>query len=59
MTAIQFPESPESLCREFAAEFPTPAVAQAIALCEAGTLTWAEVAELFRVSLARGIAAVA
>jgi len=51
--------SSESLVREFAAEFPTPNVKRAIALCEAGTLTWAEVAEIFRSSLAKGLEAVA
>ena len=45
--------------RDFAAQFPTPNVLQALALCEAGTLTWAQVAEIFRSSLAEGLAAVA
>lgn len=41
--------------RDFAAQFPTPNVQRAIALCEAGTLTWAQVAEIFRSSLAEGL----
>jgi hypothetical protein len=49
----------ESLCREFAREFNTPNTRRAIALCEAGTLTWDEVAEIFRASLAEGLDAVA
>jgi hypothetical protein len=49
----------EKECRMFAAEFDTPNVRQAIALCEAGTLTWSAVAEIFRASLAKGLAEVA
>lgn len=49
----------ESICREFAAKFDTPNVRQAIALCEAGVLRWSDVEEIFRSSLAKGIAAVA
>jgi hypothetical protein len=45
----------ESEVREFAREFPTPNVQRAIALCEAGTLEWAQVHELFRRSLAVGL----
>lgn len=52
-------ESYEAQCRDFAARFPTPNVQRAIALCEAGTLTWQQVAEIFRGSLAEGLAAVA
>jgi hypothetical protein len=48
----------ESEVREFAREFPTPNVQRAVALCEAGTLTWAQVHELFQASLAVGLAAV-
>ena len=48
----------EKIVREFAAEFNTPNVKQALALCEAGTLTWAQVAEIFRSSLAEGLEAV-
>jgi hypothetical protein len=44
--------------REFAAQFPTPNTLRALALCEAGTLTWAQVAEIFRSSLAEGLEAV-
>lgn len=49
----------EQDCRAFAAEFPTPNVQRAIALCEAGTLQWEQVAGLFRDSLAKGLATVA
>lgn len=49
----------EAEVREFAREFPTPNVQRAVALCEAGTLSWAEVHELFRRSLGKGLAAVA
>ena len=48
----------EAVCREFAAEFPTPNVRRAIALCEAGTLSWFKVEEVFRASLANGLAQV-
>jgi hypothetical protein len=37
--------------RLFAAEFPTPQVQRALALCESGRLAWGDVAELFRRSL--------
>ena len=50
--------SSEKIVREFAAQFPTPNVKQALALCEAGTLTWAQVEEIFRASLAEGLEAV-
>jgi hypothetical protein len=49
----------EQDCRAFAAEFPTPNTLRAIALCEAGTLRWEQVAEIFRASLAKGLATVA
>lgn len=49
------PVSSESECRAFAAEFPTPNVQRAIALAEAGTLRWSDVAEVFRSSLAKGL----
>jgi hypothetical protein len=51
--------SSQSEVRSFADEFPTPNVLRAVELCEAGTLTWDEVAELFRRSLATGLAEVA
>jgi hypothetical protein len=44
--------------RDFAAQFPTSNVRRAVALCEAGTLTWAQVEEIFRASLAQGLEAV-
>jgi hypothetical protein len=47
----------ESEARAFAAEFPTTQVRRAIALAEVGTLTWEQIAGLFRKSLASGIAA--
>lgn len=52
------PSNPESDCRAFAAEFPTPNVKRAIALCEDGTLRWDDVARIFRGSLAEGLATV-
>lgn len=52
MTAI------ETEVREFAREFDTPNVRRAIALCEAGTLTWSQVREVFRSSLVKGLAEV-
>jgi hypothetical protein len=45
--------------REFAREFPTPNVQRAVALCESGRLTWTQVHEIFRGSLAQGLSAVA
>lgn len=48
----------EAEVREFAREFPTPNVRQAVALCESGRLSWAEVHEIFRRSLAVGLSAV-
>lgn len=44
--------------REFAAQFPTANVQRAVRLCEAGVVTWEQVAEVFRKSLAAGLAAV-
>jgi hypothetical protein len=49
----------EQDCRAFAAEFPTPNVLRAVALCAQGTLTWEQVSDLFTKSLAKGLAAVA
>jgi hypothetical protein len=49
----------EAEVREFAREFPTPNVQRAVALCESGQLPWAKVHELFKASLAQGLAAVA
>lgn len=49
----------ESDARAFAAEFPTPNALRAIALAEAGTLTWEQVAGVFRTALAQGLAEVA
>ena len=48
----------ETQVRDFAAQFPTPNTLRALALCEAGTLGWAQVAKIFRSSLATGLAAV-
>lgn len=56
MAATAF--SAESICREFAAQFDTPNVRQAIALAEAGTLSWEQIEEIFRSSLAEGLEAV-
>lgn len=49
----------ETQVREFAAEFATPNVLLAVALCEDGTLTWEQVYEIFKASLAEGMEAVA
>jgi len=49
----------EQDCREFARQYPTPNTLRAIALCEAGTLEWDRVADLFTRSLAAGIREVA
>jgi hypothetical protein len=49
----------ETEVREFAREFPTANVLRAVALCEAGTLTWAQVHEIFKDALAQGLTAVA
>ena len=49
----------EKVCREFAAQFNTPNVQSAIALCEAGTLRWSDVEAIFASSLKEGLAAVA
>jgi hypothetical protein len=43
--------SAEQDVRAFAAEFSTPQVRRALALCESGRLAWDDVAELFRQSL--------
>jgi hypothetical protein len=52
------PATHESDCRAFAAQFDTPNVRRAIALCEDGTLRWSDVARIFRGSLAEGLATV-
>lgn len=49
------PSNPESDVRAFAAEFPTPNVKRALALCEDGTLRWADVAAIFASSLREGL----
>lgn len=43
----------ETLARQFAAKWPTPNTLRAIALCEAGTLAWVDVAALFARSFAK------
>jgi len=48
----------EAEAREFVREFPTPNAKRAIALAEAGTLTWAEVHEVFRRSLGHALTSV-
>lgn len=48
----------EAEAREVAREFPTPNVRRAIALAEAGQLTWRQVHDLLREALAEGLAAV-
>lgn len=46
----------ETLARQFADTYPTPNVKRAIALCEAGTLRWVDVAALFAKSFAKASA---
>lgn len=41
----------EADVRAFAAEYPTPNVRRAVALCESGELAWSDVAALFCRSL--------
>lgn len=43
--------------RDFVRQFPTPNTRRALALCESGRLAWSDVHELFRKSLAAGLAA--
>lgn len=43
--------SAESAVREFAAQFATPNVLNAVALCESGVLSWEAVEALFTRSL--------
>lgn len=49
----------EKACREFAREFDTPNVRQAIIAAETGLLSWEQIEEIFRSSLAKGLAEVA
>lgn len=48
----------EAECREFAAQYPLPNVQTGIALAEAGRVSWLALSEVFRTSLAKGLAAV-
>lgn len=48
----------EADVRAFAEQFAGPNTARMIALCEAGTITWAEAYEVARGALAKGLAAV-
>ena len=48
----------ETDVRAFAQQYPTANVLRAVALCESGRLTWTQVYDLFRKSLAAGLAAV-
>ncbi len=50
--------STESQCREFAAQFPTPNVKRAIALCESGRISWEDAYGVFTASLKDGLRAV-
>lgn len=43
----------------FAAQFPTANVQRMVALCEAGTITWAQAHDVARKALAAGLAEVA
>ena len=42
-------------CREFAAQYPSDNVRRAIALAESGTITWHDVAGLFRRALTKAL----
>jgi hypothetical protein len=42
----------ETVCREFAAQFPTANVLRGIALCESGRITWAQLEGLCTSALA-------
>jgi hypothetical protein len=46
----------ETEVREFAAQFPTPNVLRGVALCEEGRITWAQLHDLCKVSLAKALA---
>jgi hypothetical protein len=49
----------EADVRAFAAQFPTPSVRRALALCESGSLSWESVAGLAREALGKALAEVA
>lgn len=49
------PSWAESLAREFAAKYNTPAVQEAIRHAEGGRLTWLDIADLFRRSHAEAV----
>ena len=46
----------ETEVREFAAQFPTPNVLRAVALCESGRITWAQVHSLCGEALTKALA---
>jgi hypothetical protein len=48
----------EAEVREFAAQYPTANTARMIALCEAGTITWAQADRIATRALAAGLEAV-
>lgn len=48
--------TPETICREFAQDFPTPAVEAAIANAERGDITWLQVEVLLLTGFAASIA---
>jgi len=52
------PATAETLVRQFAQQHPTANVLQALAYCEAGTLSWEAVAGLFERSLGKALAEV-
>ena len=47
----------ETVVREFAAQFPTPNVLRAVALCESGRITWEQVEGIAREALTKALAA--
>ena len=48
----------EADCRAFAAQYPTPNTLRAIALAEAGRVSWFDLYPIFRDALATGLRAV-
>lgn len=57
MTATTIAEA-EKVCREFAAQFPTPNVDRAVGYAEAGRVSWFQVYRLFQTVLNDAVAEV-
>lgn len=56
MSAQTYAAEAESLVRQFAAKWDTPAVREALAYCESGRLAWVDVAALFARSYGKALA---